>query len=213
MNPHLRRARARAAFTLLELMAVVVILGILIGLLVTALGGAEESAKVRMTRVELTQLQAAIDAYEREHGRYPPSVLPPEAGGANAVNVGVEALVATLWSDGYEGGGDLDADALVNTDGDSSKKQFTDFPDRQLFEFADQWGNPIAYFHHRDYERPQMYTVEDQNTGELLDDQVVAFENPATKRYYRHDSFQLISAGPDGRFDTLEDNVTTFDRN
>ena len=203
----------RAGFTLLELMAVVVILGILIGLLVTALGGAEESAKVRMTKVSMSQLSAAIDSYERKFGSYPPSTLSEAAGGANAVNVGVEALVAALWSNGWEGGGDLDPDELVNLDADSSKKQITDFPDRQLFEFADQWGNPIAYFHNRDYERPQRYTVEDQETGEVLDDEVKAFKNPTTRRFYQHNKFQLISAGPDGRFVTDEDNVTTFDRN
>ncbi|QDU69073.1 type II secretion system protein [Engelhardtia mirabilis] len=203
----------RAGFTLLELMAVVVILGILIGLLVTALGGAEESAKVRLTKVSMTQLSAAIDAYEREFGGYPASTLPESAGGANAVNVGIEALVASLWSNGWEGGGDLDPDELVNLDADSSKKQFTDFPDRQLFEVADQWGNPIAYFHNRDYERPQRYTVEDQETGELLDDEVRAFKNETTRRYFQHNKYQLISAGPDGRFMTPEDNITTFSRN
>jgi prepilin-type N-terminal cleavage/methylation domain-containing protein len=197
--------RARVGFTLLELLAVIVILGLLVGILVTALGGAEDSAKARLTRVRLQQLAALIEAFERERGDFPPSTLPEEAGGANTLNVGAEALVATLWSRGYEAGGGAEADDLGNSDGDSSKKQFTDFPDRQLFEFLDSWGNPIAYFHQRDYTRPQVYLLIDQETGEVLEQEVTAAVNPRTKRPYRSSKFQLRSAGPNGRFDPPED--------
>ena len=39
----------------------------------------------------------------------------------------------------------------------------------------------------------------------------VAFKNPATGQDYAAQGFQLVSAGPDGRFGT-EDDVTPFQR-
>ena len=209
-----RRSARRAGFTLIELLAVMVILGILVGALMAALGGADDGARSRLTRVQLEQLSAAAIAYERSFGDYPPSSLPSDAGGSNTVNEGIEAFVAALWSEGYEGGG-LDADELSNTDADTSKRSITDFPDRQLFEFVDAWGNPIAYWHHRDYDRPQLYSVEDLNTGELFDQEVRAVENSTTRRFYQSTRFQLRSAGPNGVFDPVEDpacdDVFSFD--
>ncbi|MEO0651505.1 MAG: prepilin-type N-terminal cleavage/methylation domain-containing protein [Planctomycetota bacterium] len=200
-------AGARAGFSLVELLAVIVIIGILVSVLVTSLGGADDGAKMRLTRVQLEQLATLADVYEREFGDYPPSQLPDQAGTVNGVNTGIEAFVAALWSRDYEAGGAVEADELSNVDGDSSKNRITDFPDRQLFEFVDAWGNPIVYFHHRDYEREQVYSVEDLETGEFFDQEVKAVKNPVTKRFYRSSRFQFRSAGPNGIFDALEDDL------
>ena len=92
--------RRRAGFSLLELLAVIVIIGILISVLVTSLGGADDGARARLTRVQLEQLATIADVYEREFGDFPPSQLPDQAGSVNAVNTGIEAFVAALWSRG-----------------------------------------------------------------------------------------------------------------
>ena len=39
----------------------------------------------------------------------------------------------------------------------------------------------------------------------------VAFKNKTTGQYFSAQGFQLISAGPDGRFGT-DDDITTFER-
>ena len=216
-NPKSRLARAaRAGFTLIELLAVILILGILTAVLVTNLGDADEAARVQQTRAQIAKLSAAINSYESDRfGDYPPSRFSDEQGVSNeGFNVGVEALVAALWSNGYDAGGLLEdeADRLDNTDGDASSRNLTDFPSRELFELVDAWGNPLAYFHNRDYsETSPAYVTFDPVTGEELESVPRAAKNTTTGLYYAARSFQLVSAGPDALFGT-EDDVTNLGR-
>ena len=211
----MRRSAATAGFTLIEILAVLVILGILTTVLITQLVGGREAADIEATRRLLARLEAAVDHYEREFGDFPPSIFDAELGVANdGTNTGAEALVVALWSKGWEAGGLLPdlAETLVNVDGDRSNGSLTDFGTRDLFEIADAWENPIAYLHRRDYEKKSHeYLSFDPSSGEELRTFVRAFKNPVTKRFVGATRYQLISAGPDGRFDT-EDDVTTFDR-
>jgi prepilin-type N-terminal cleavage/methylation domain-containing protein len=204
----------RSGFTLIELLAVILIVGILATILVTQLGVAEDAARVQNTRRQLAVLQGAVDAYENEFGDAPPSSFTSKQGVPNeGTNVGVEALVVALWSNGWEGGELTDeADRLINTDGDASPRNLTDFATDELLELADDWENPIAYFHRRDYEvTDRVYLTYDPETGEEIRSTPRAFKNPTTGRFFEHSGYQLISAGPDGRFGT-EDDITTFDR-
>ncbi len=209
-----RRTR-RSAFTLIEILTVLVILAILTTLLVTNLLAGREVAEVEATRRLLARVEAAIDAFEREHGDFPPSSFTPEQGVSNdGANVGVEALVVALWSRGREAGGLLDdvADRLVNADGDRSSAQLTDFDSRQLLEIGDAWGNPLSYLHHADYERhDRAYVCRDPATGEEETSFPLALRQADTGRFLRATRYQLSSAGPDGRFDT-EDDVSTLER-
>ena len=119
-----------------------------------------------------------------------------------------------LWSKGWEAGGLLqdEADQLTNTDQDASPRQLSDFPTRDLLELVDDWQNPVAYIHRRDYEsEPQSYVTMDPDTGLEVISQASAYKNSTNGRFYRHTGFQLISAGSDGRFGTPDD-ITTFDR-
>lgn len=209
------RSRPSSGFTLIEILAVLAILGILTVLLLTNATSARDAADVEATRQLLARIETAIDHYERERGDYPPSSFGSEQGVANdGTNTGVEALVVALWSDGWDAGGLLDdvADRLENGDDDRSPTVLSDFETRALLEIVDAWGNPIAYLHRRDYERrDRPYLTFDPSTGEELTTYPAAFQNSATGRFYRATSYQLVSAGPDGRFDT-EDDVTTFRR-
>ncbi len=204
-----RRAAAfdrRAGFTLIEILAVLVILAILVSILVTSLGGAEDATLEGLTEGYLMQLSTALDEYEHEFGDYPLSTLGDEAGlKVNGTNMGAEALVVAPWSDGWEGGGGLSEDDLGNTDGDQSVKQVTDFGNKQLFELLDHWGNPIAYFHNADYGSTQIYQTYDPISGEAVESTVKARKNAMTGRYQQPQRFQLISAGIDGEFGTADD--------
>ncbi len=197
---------SRAGFTLLELLAVMVILGILITLLVTAMGGSQDAVVSKMTRTKLAQIGTVCESYERRFGDFPKSSFASESGNLpNSTNLGGEALVVALWSDGFEAGGALSSDDLINSDGDRTLKSLTDFPEGQLFELADGWGNPIAYLRSDDYGREQAYVTEDFEQGGTFESRVRALHDQTAGRYLGHGRFQLISAGSDGEFGTEDD--------
>jgi prepilin-type N-terminal cleavage/methylation domain-containing protein len=64
---------ASSGFTLIELLVVIAIIAILTGLLMPALAGAKEKAKVIRVRGELNNLGLALDMYSTDYaGRFPP---------------------------------------------------------------------------------------------------------------------------------------------
>eukprot|EP00657_Telonema_sp_P-1_P012765 TRINITY_DN9544_c0_g1_i1.p2 TRINITY_DN9544_c0_g1~~TRINITY_DN9544_c0_g1_i1.p2 ORF type:complete len:118 (-),score=22.89 TRINITY_DN9544_c0_g1_i1:149-502(-) len=64
---------SRRAFTLVELMIVIVIILILIGLLVPAIGAVRLRAQQAQVRAEISNLEASIAAFKGEFGMDPPS--------------------------------------------------------------------------------------------------------------------------------------------
>src|SRR5688572_31783304 len=67
------RTRRRAGFSLIELLAVLGILGLLVGLILPAVGTIREAAnRVKCTN-NLKQIGVAVLHYENFHGRLPPS--------------------------------------------------------------------------------------------------------------------------------------------
>ncbi len=198
-----------AGFSLIELLAVMVILSILMAFLAFRLGGMGESAKANLTRTYLGEVGLAVAEFEGETGDYPASSWNNDWGALpNKQNLGIEALCIALWSESY-GGTALSEDKLDNSDGDRSKKTLTTHGNRDLFELVDSWGNPIAYFHRRDYGRVDAYVTMDGETGEWTDSTITAMKNPKTGSYYNPRGYQLISAGKDGIFST-EDDLSSF---
>lgn len=67
-----RRAQnSAAAFTLIELLAVIAIIGILATILIPTLGSARTSANKARTRSQFSQWAAAFEAFKQEYGSYP----------------------------------------------------------------------------------------------------------------------------------------------
>lgn len=200
-----RVPRPQAGFSLVEMLAVIVIIAILMTVLVPRLMNMGTTAKEKITEQFLAQLDAAIAEYEDRFGDFPPSRFDEKWGSApNTTNVGAEALVLSLWSPEW-GGTTLPEERLVNTDADETKRALARFPKSSLFELKDEWGNPIAYFHRRDYGRQDAYVIADPETGEPSDALVVSRTNPTTNGPFNPTRYQLISAGADGEFGTEDD--------
>lgn len=207
----MRRIESRTSgFTLIELLAVLVIISILLVVLLPRLAGWGERAKESTTRAWLVQLAAAIGEYEDRFGDYPPSQFLEKWGAApNLTNLGGETLVLSMWSPDWTGTS-LPDDRFVNTDNDETKKSLSRMPKPALLELRDDWDNPIAYFHRRDYGRQDKYIVLPNDAEGDEESTVSALKNPVTGQYYQHDRFQLISAGADGVFGT-EDDIANFE--
>jgi len=215
MSDRLRHGRAaRRGFTLIELLAVIVILSILAFFLFTNVLAARGAVEAKATRARLVQIAAAIGEYAEEAGDWPPSSFPESWGPApDALNLGGEALFLALCAEGQPGEGRLDEE-LSNSDNDATALRVKGHESLDLFELADSWGNPIAYFHHRDYERQDSYIAIDAQSGEELESSARAWPNDQTGRWQAPRGYQLISAGPNGRFDAPgseeNDDITHF---
>lgn len=211
------QSRKRAGFTLLELLAVIMIIAILAGVLISQLGGAENAAFSTNTKTLMQTIETIAGEYEIEHGSFPRSSFTPEQGvGNDGENVGIEALVVAFYSDKWDAGGhEIEESSFGNTDEDLSARSLTDFGNRKLLEFVDAWKNPIAYIYRTDYgTEDRIYvTVDDQ--GEVVRGTPKAWKDPVQGQFYKHNRFQLISAGPNGVFDNDvpgSDDITNFDR-
>jgi len=202
------------AFSLIEILVVITIIGILI----TVSGGAYvkymEEAEMAKTKELLIELETYACDYNEKRGDYPPSTLKYlniTTTGDDA-NEGIEAFVQALYKKGYNGGRRDDTSFLINTDDDDADKKITIFGNSALFEIADTWGNPIIYIRHSDYKKIFTYVLMGAENEDGGNESVSAWIDPLTKTYYKFESCQFISAGPDGDFNT-EDDVCNFERN
>lgn len=190
--------KSQAGFTLVEMLAVLLILSILMGVLLTSMGGAKQSAEASLTSARISEIAAVLGSYEGETGDYPRSTFDDALSASGAeYNRGIEALVLAIYSAPFDGMG-LNDDMLGNIDGDSVKGI-------ELFELVDLWGNPLAYFRRSDYGKKQSYLTEEGDTGVDYENEVSARKHPITGRWANRQSFQILSAGIDGIFGTDDD--------
>ena len=66
-----KRPRNRAGFTLIEIMVVIVILGLLAALVVPKLIGRTEEAKRTTARIQMKNLQQALELFKLDNGFFP----------------------------------------------------------------------------------------------------------------------------------------------
>lgn len=65
------RRRQSIAFTLVELMVVVVVIGIIAGIVLAAAGGVQKKAARDQTKAEIRMICVALESYKATHGTYP----------------------------------------------------------------------------------------------------------------------------------------------
>ena len=66
--------KRRRGFTLIEVLLVVAILGILAGVVVVNFSGKQQGAMIKATRASISAVSTAVDMYEVDTGRMPPSL-------------------------------------------------------------------------------------------------------------------------------------------
>jgi prepilin-type N-terminal cleavage/methylation domain-containing protein len=193
-------------FTLLELMIVMVVIGILSAAFIAFGGNSLEKGKIKAAKANLYSLSAMIESYRSIEGEYPSDYLPSGLA-ANTHNNRSEALFLALFAQGYTGQ-QPSQDWLVNTDGDEASRNTTILGTRELFEIGDEWGNPIVYFDSLHYNDRQQ-TIVWAGEAVIEEQEAEPVQNDKTKTFAKPNSFQLISAGPDGLFGT-DDDIHSF---
>jgi prepilin-type N-terminal cleavage/methylation domain-containing protein len=89
-------------FTLVELLIVIVILGILAGIVVFAVGNLTSGAKTSACSAEKTTISTALEAYKAQNGAYPASM--------SVLTTGTGALLKTTPLDyTIDGNGNISA--------------------------------------------------------------------------------------------------------
>jgi prepilin-type N-terminal cleavage/methylation domain-containing protein len=199
---------ARRGFTLIELLVVICILSILITLSVVATVAVLERNKAHNTEQMLATIQNAVTNYATKFGDYPPTSI-ADIGGRppNDLNNGVETLVACLST--RKGGPFLQNDGwLGNIDHDSVDRNLTDwyFGNNELREYLDFYGQPIIYFHSKDYAKPRKDMIRYKFREDGAELEVAPELHPVSKTWAGAGRFQLRSVGKDGKPGTADDN-------
>ncbi|MBC7980382.1 MAG: type II secretion system protein GspG [Armatimonadetes bacterium] len=132
-----------AAFTLIELMAVITIIVILAGLVVGGLGYVSEKQATSKAKVQIGLLSKALEEYKLDNGTYPPTgnfATPTTVN--SGTNGNSSLLYKALFSDGA-----LDATKTIkiylsDLDPLSSKQGWTTTTASKI---VDPWGNEYLY--------------------------------------------------------------------
>ncbi len=205
--------RQKAGFSLIEILVVITIIGLLIGLSTGAYSAWITRGEEAKTRSLIEEMKVYAETYEQETGGYPPSSLNQlgVSSTGDSSNEGIEAFVLSLYrKDLSRNLRPASESNLVNSDSDHADKNISVFGSAALLEFVDAWNNPIIYINWRDYAETFTYLLESSDTDREAVD-VHALKNAVTGTYYNFDSYQIMSAGPDGTFDT-EDDLANFTR-
>jgi len=78
LSPRLKQPSghtARGGFTLIEILAVILIISILMAFLLPAINSVRTKARVSQVRNEIAALESAIAAFKTQYGTEPPSSL------------------------------------------------------------------------------------------------------------------------------------------
>ncbi len=76
MQKLLQKARTDEGFTLIELMIVIVILGVLAGIVVFAVGGITDRGTSAACKTDVSTISTAVEAYYAKTGGYPTDIVP-----------------------------------------------------------------------------------------------------------------------------------------
>ncbi len=139
----------KAAFTLIELMAVITIIVILAGLVIGGMGFVTERQAKEKARVQIALLSKAIEEYKLDMGTYPPTADKSTASAPNGTGTSSILFNYLYWdSDNDAAGVGSDDDQkiyLSDLDPVTSKQGWTTKPVGSSTVIVDPWGNQYCY--------------------------------------------------------------------
>jgi len=132
-----------AAFTLVELLAVIVIIMLLFGMVLGGLKLAGDKQKNEQTRVQLARIANGLEEYKMDKGLYPAT---PDGDGSRNSNV----LFQKLYWDSNDDGNGADGDDnqkiyLSELDPKNMKLKWLDGSNPGNYKIVDAWGKEIYY--------------------------------------------------------------------
>jgi prepilin-type N-terminal cleavage/methylation domain-containing protein len=221
MQRNKNSAAVSRAFTLVELMVVIFILGLLLTFTVVAMSRIMRGNNVELSKNIIGLLEGACQFYEQDFGEYPPSNDPthPQWAGGQLLVLYLTGPAPDEDGDGVAGP-DMAVDDGVNGYGyrlvrggrvyeayhgaEEVRTRQIGNADEVGPYFVDMFGNPIYYYVYRN----DTYYASDNPDGPLTSDPNYATD--ANNMYYNYD-FLLMSAGPDRVFESLRNNLRTND--
>ena len=86
IKPRIQTTKLRRAFTLVEMLLVVTIIGILAALVIPKIVGRSEQARATAAHADISSIKTALDAFEVDNGFYPKSLQDLVTTPSNAKN-------------------------------------------------------------------------------------------------------------------------------
>lgn len=141
--------RGPAAFTLIELMAVITIIVILAGIVIGGMGYVNEKQAREKAKVQIALLSKALEEYKLDFGTYPPTTNKTSAsgtGGTATSSILFDYLYFDSDRDGAGPPGDADQKIyLPELDPVNNKQGWTTGTAGKGTVISDPWGNQYCY--------------------------------------------------------------------
>ena len=156
---------ASAAFTLIELLTVIAIIGILAAITFGVSRGVNERAAINQARAELSAIAAALEAYKRQYGDYPHTGSAANVhGGTASASDGPGILFNALGGKLGPKGAAINGKVFVQLDKmslqDTAALPLATGTASVANAFLDPWGRRYLYFYNTaDSWQPPSYVL------------------------------------------------------
>jgi len=211
MNTHTLSSPSRrcGAFTLIEMLVVIAIIGILAGILLPALQNVKAKAKIQKAKVDMANIAAAIRSYEATYERFPATKAREIAAGSDDLTYGFGAIANN--SELMEILLDNDQPGRINANHARNPKAQR-FLDAKMVGGTSPNGVSTFDWNFRDpWSKPYIITIDMNGDGKCRD---ILYKNPAVAapgnvplsgliraadgQYELNNAVMVWSTGPDG---------------